>query len=116
MDRPNSPSEWSEFYADRAAKLEAAQAREAKAAPKPKPPEMHPLLAPRGPFGSDIPVDVQMHFIDSHLHHEQAHAAVQAHRDAAARERERLAAPHPLVHGPLSHIPVPEQRPQQRPR
>jgi hypothetical protein len=52
-----------------------------------------------------------MRHIDSHLYwRDYGAAAVQAHRDRAAVERERQKMPHPLVRGPLGRIPIPERQ------
>ena len=69
----------------------------------------NPLLVPPR-FKANLPVDVKMRFIDSHLFHEQAALdAIQARRDAAAAEYERQNAPHPMTQPPYSAIPIPDR-------
>jgi hypothetical protein len=70
---------------------------------------VHPLLHPYR-AASDTPLEVQMRRIDTHLaYRSHAEEQVRQHREAAAKERERLSAPHPLLK--FSHMPIPERKP-----
>jgi hypothetical protein len=102
MDRPTDAHEWSAYYQQQTAKLEAARNRAEHAAPKEPPKyDIHPLVLRR-----------------DNLHHEQVAARVVGERqEAQRREAERLAAPHPFTQAPFVHIPIPErkQQPKQKP-
>lgn len=112
MSGPQSASEWAAFFSERRDKALARAAAERARAPKPKPGanDMHPLLRPPS-FSAATPIDVQEHFINSFLaHRDHAHAEVRRHQEARAAEHHRRNAPHPLAHGPLAQIPVPQPR------
>jgi hypothetical protein len=107
--RPTDAAGWRDYYQARADKLAAQQAREQK---QQKPPDtrLHPLLAPPS-FPEGTHVDVQMHFIDSHIaHREQAEDIVRERRKAVEAERRRRDAPHPHTQPPFVHLPLPPAR------
>jgi hypothetical protein len=114
MARPTSAQGWADFYSEQAAKRAAVEAQQEKQAAKAQRPAHehhlpHPLVS-RPTFPPGTPVEVQMRFIDAHLHYRgQASKAVQAHREAQAAEAERMTQPHPMTQAPLVHIPIPER-------
>jgi hypothetical protein len=101
MERPSNAQEWADFYAERAS-ARAATRRAAQ-------PQEHPHYHYGNPAWPKHPAHPLL-FARGHEHYDRhAREAIQAQHQAATRERERLRAPHPLVHGPLSRIQIPEK-------